>query len=80
MSWAVEHLFSSLTVAKGRVVSMTTSAHSFPLFMVALLGILEVCTSVPSSEVLTDLLSMNSSMCFLSKKISASVVSSGNSS
>lgn len=58
---------------------MTTSAHSFPLFMVALLGILEVCTSVPSSEALTDLLSMNSSMCFLSKKISASVVSSGNS-
>lgn len=79
LRWAVQHLFSSLTVAKGSVVSMTTSAHSFTLFMVAVLGISEVHTSVPCSEVLTDLLSMNLSMCLLSKKISASVVSSGSS-
>lgn len=58
---------------------MTTSAHSFPSFMVAVLGISEVHTSVPCSEVLADLLAMTSSMYFLNKKTSASVVSSGNS-
>lgn len=80
LRWAVQHLFSSLTVAKGSVVSMTTSARSFTLFMVAVLGISEVHTSVPCvTDVLTDLLSMNSSMCLLSKKTSASVVSSGSS-
>lgn len=58
---------------------MTTSFHSFPSFMAAVLGISEVHASVPCSEVLADLLSINSSLYFLNKKTYASVESPGNS-
>lgn len=58
---------------------MTMSAQSFSSFMAAVLGVSEVHASVPSSEVLADLLFMSSSMDFLNKKTSASVVSSSNS-
>lgn len=51
------------------------SAHSFLSFMAAVLGISEVHVSVPCSEALADVLSMNSSMYFLNKKTSTSVAS-----